>query len=288
MSKIHIGWQTNGLKSISFEKALEWASKTGIETVEMQAWPNDPFCNVNDVLAGNSSKILKPLEKYGIEPVTLMYCVNHLNPNQKMRNEYAKHMKKVIESAQTLEIPLVSCFIGSAGRRQMWPEMAAFEEHFLPILEFARDHDVKMAIENCPSGGNNIANNPKMWNTLIFEVAEEFDNLGLEFDPSHLVWLMIDWESALEEFLEKDKVFCCHAKDTEVFREKLAHEGIYCLNPTWKKARMPGLGEVDWKKFMEILKKHEFEGSVIIEHEDRDFSGNKYQEGVEIGVKNLR
>ena len=70
--------------------------------------------------------------------------------------------------------------------------------------------------------------------------------------------------------------------------ENLAKEGIYCLNPTLKKAKMPGLGEVDWKKFMNILKNHDFEGSVIIEHEDPDFSGKKYKDGVELAVKNLR
>ncbi len=288
MANIKLGWQMNGLKDMEYDKVLQWASKIGIESIELQAWPNDPFCNVDEVIEGQKEKVLRPLEEYGIEPATLVYCVNLLAPNEKLREEYHKHFKKVVDAADILNVPIVSCFVGSSGMNKLWPEMAAFEECFLPLLDYAEQKDIKLAIENCPSGGNNIANNPKMWETLIFEAAADYDNLGLEFDPSHLVWLHVDWAKALDHFLEKGKIFCCHAKDTKIDKEALGWEGIMNLNPTWKKAKMPGMGDVDWKSFMKHLKKHDFEGSVLIEHEDPDYRGKKYQKGVELGFRHLK
>jgi sugar phosphate isomerase/epimerase len=287
MANIKIGWQMNGLKSQPFEKTLEWAKSINVQTVELPAWPQDKICDVDKILAGNKAMVLEPLKKTGIEAATIVYCTNLLDSDDKKRNEYHTHFKKVIDVAHTLEVPIVACFVGSNGTRNLYPEMAAFEEHFIPLLEYAKDQDIKLAIENCPAGGNNIGNNPKMWDTLIFEVADEFDNLGLEFDPSHLVWLQVDWAAALDEFLEKGKVFCCHAKDTKMNMANLKREGILSMQPTWWKARMPGLGDVDWKLFMDILKKHDFNGAVQIEHEDPDYGGNKYQEGIKLGIEHL-
>jgi sugar phosphate isomerase/epimerase len=285
MSDIKIGWQV-GLGHLPFEKVLAWAESVNVQTLELSGSPKNPHTDVDKILAGGATQLKGLLEQHHLKAETIGYCVNHLDPNEKLRNERKTHMLKVIDAAQMMEIPIVACFVGGMGGG-LFENMAAVEEHFIPILEHARDHNIKMAIENCPAGGWNIANNPGVWDTLFFEVCEEFDNFGLEFDPSHLVWLQVDYMQALKEFAEKGKVFCCHAKDAIIFPEVLKREGFYGLAKPWWHYKMPGKGVVDWMQFMAILKAAGFKGAVQIEHEDPEYSGAKYQEGVELGLKTL-
>ena len=59
---------------------------------------------------------------------------------------------------------------------------------------------------------------------MIFnEVPAE--NFGLNFDPSHLLWLGIDPVAALRPYV--DRVAHAHAKDAEVFPERRDRYGVY-------------------------------------------------------------
>ena len=64
------------------------------------------------------------------------------------------------------------------------------------------------------------------------------------------------------------------------------------LEPKWgyKAAKMPGLGDVDWKAFIGELKKNGYDGVVSIEHEDNDYEGSleKVKEGLLIAGRHLR
>lgn len=104
--------------------------------------------------------------------------------------------------------------------KQIWP----------PILELAKECKVKVAIENCPMlfgpeqwpGGQNLMTTPANWRK-IFEILP-YDNLGINYDPSHFVWQMIDYIKPLYEF--KDKIFHIHYKDIKVYPDKFQDCGI--------------------------------------------------------------
>ena len=132
-----------------------------------------------------------------------------------------------------------------------------------------------------PFKGINIAFTPKVW-SLMFEAVNS-PNLGLEFDPSHLYWLGTDYIQAIKDF--KDKIFHVHAKDTEIFYDKLSEETIYGTG--WWRYRLPGLGEIDWQKFIATLYDIDYKGDIAIEHEDPVFSGKKRNQGLEMGYKHL-
>ena len=53
----------------------------------------------------------------------------------------------------------------------------------------------------------------------VFEIIDS-PNLGINYDPSHFVWQMIDYIKPLYEF--KDKIFHVHYKDIKVYKDKLA------------------------------------------------------------------
>ena len=87
-------------------------------------------------------------------------------------------------------------------------------------------------------GGNNLAWSPAIWEQMFTTIPDE--NFGLNLDPSHLVWLMIDRERAVYDFA--DRIFHVHAKDLEVRREGLYRHGSLSSGMGWQVPRLPGSG----------------------------------------------
>jgi sugar phosphate isomerase/epimerase len=117
-------------------------------------------------------------------------------------------------------------------------------------------------------GGHNIATTPKMWRRIL----NDWEGVGMNFDPSHLVLQMIDIPRFIAEF--GPAMVHVHAKDLMIDRDGLYENGILSLGMGWQVPRMPGLGEVNWAQFFAGLCRAGYDGPVIIEHEDRNFEGS--------------
>jgi len=118
-------------------------------------------------------------------------------------------------------------------------------------------------------GGKNLAVSPAIWRKMFEKIPSP--NFGLNLDPSHLVWQMIDYTRAVREF--SSRIFHVHAKDMEIDRDGLYDEGVMSLGLGWQVPRLPGLGEVRWDRFISALYAIGYDWVVSIEHEDRDFEG---------------
>jgi len=77
------------------------------------------------------------------------------------------------------------------------------------------------------------------------------ENFGLNLDPSHLVWQMIDYERVVRDFAPR--IFHVHAKDLMIDREGLYQNGVLSLGMGWQVPRLPGLGDIDWRRFIRCL-----------------------------------
>ncbi|MCB1404474.1 MAG: sugar phosphate isomerase/epimerase, partial [Rhodobacteraceae bacterium] len=147
---------------------------------------------------------------------------------------------------------------------------------FPEIVAHARDSGVTLAFENCPMifsadewpGGHNIAYSPRIWRRIFEEWGEA---VGMNFDPSHLVWQMIDQGRFIREF--GGRMVHVHAKDVMIDRDGLYEHGVMSVGMGWQVPRMPGLGDVDWPGFFSELYRAGYDGPVIVEHEDRTFEG---------------
>jgi sugar phosphate isomerase/epimerase len=117
-------------------------------------------------------------------------------------------------------------------------------------------------------GGHNIAYSPKVWRRIL-----EWEGTGMNYDPSHLVWQMIDQARFIREF--GPRMVHVHAKDLQIDRDGLYENGIMSLGMGWQVPRMPGLGEVDWPMTFRELTRAGYDGPVVIEHEDRRFEGTE-------------
>ena len=137
-----------------------------------------------------------------------------------------------------------------------------------PLVELADRRGVKLCFENCPLMGN-IAISPVMWSQLFQRLDSPC--VGLAYDPSHLVWEMMDPYSPIETFA--DRILHFHAKDTRIDRQRLARTGIL-TDFSWWTYCIPGTGELDWAKLLGLLKKIGYNGTISIEHEDPAYEGS--------------
>jgi sugar phosphate isomerase/epimerase len=301
-----IGFLTACLPQLSLEDLLKWAAGQGFQSLELAAWPSetDRDYQAGQIDAANFTKedaqrIKDLLAKYKLSISAMAYYENNLHPDQQKRGFYINHLHKVIDAAALLKVPLVGTFVG--GRADLSPaeNMKEIGTIFKNITGYASVKGVKIMIENCPMVNwqqvnlpGNYAYSPELWSALFNEVPAE--NLGLNFDPSHLYWLGIDYIQAVRYYSKK--IFHAHAKDTEILPEGKFRYGVFSrqIDPQpwksgWWRYRIPGLGEIDWKKFIATLQEYGYDYVLSIEHEDPVWEGTeeKVKQGLQLGLKHL-
>ena len=155
------------------------------------------------------------LDGYGLAISSLGYYPNPLHPDAEHRETVIDHLKKVIDAAALLEVPVVGTFVGKDKNKTVPQNLEDYAKIWPPIVKFAKEHGVKIAIENCPMifsldewpGGNNLASTPAIWRKM-WEIIPD-DNFGLNLDPSHLMLQMIDYERVVREFAPQDLPRAC-------------------------------------------------------------------------------
>lgn len=279
-----LGFLTAIFPNRSIKEIAQWGAENDFQAIEIACWPFEKAArryagvthiDVVNLDKPNAKNIRKMLDDYGLTISALAYYPNALHPDANHREMVIGHLKKVIEAAEMLECPVVGTFVGKDKNQTVPQNLEVFAKIWPLIVKFAKEHGVKIAIENCPMlfsydewpGGDNLATSPAIWRKM-FEIIPD-DNFGLNLDPSHLVWQMIDYERVIHEFAEK--IFHVHAKDLEVDQEGLYQNGVLSLGMGWQLPRLPGLGDVDWAKFISALKYVGYDYVVSIEHEDRNY-----------------
>lgn len=264
-----------------------WAGSVGFEALEIACWPKSAgpsrryagtsHIDVAALSKAQAGEIVVQLGEKGQAVSALCYYPNPLHPDAGHRETVAGHLKKVIAAAGLMGVGVVNTFCGGdAGRTvdENWDEALKV---WPALIAHARDHGVRLAFENCPMifsndewpGGHNIAYSPYIWRRII----ETWDGaVGMNFDPSHLVWQMIDQGRFIREF--GAHMLHVHAKDLMIDRDGLYERGVLSAGMGWQVPRMPGLGDVNWNTIFSGLYRAGYDGPVIIEHEDRNFEGS--------------
>lgn len=119
-------------------------------------------------------------------------------------------------------------------------------------------------------GGQNLATTPAIWRQMFSAIQSDY--FGLNYDPSHFVWQQIDYIKPLYEF--KDKIFHVHYKDIKVYKDKLDDVGIMATPLQYMSPKLPGLGDVNWGKYVSALTDIGYKGNTCIEIEDKAFEGS--------------
>lgn len=267
-----------------FEEMIDTVSGMGYECVEVACWPNGKaerryagvsHIDVDHLDDKKAEYILNYCKEKKVEISALGFYPNTMDGDLIKRKANIEHLKKVIVASEKLGIGMVTSFIGRDQTKTVEENMKLFEELWPDIIKFAEAHRVKIAIENCPMlfgqdewpGGKNLASTPKIWRELFAKIPSDY--FGLNYDPSHFVWQMMDYIKPLYEF--KDKIFHVHYKDIKLFKDKLDEVGSMAYPLEYMAPKLPGLGDVDWSSYVSALNDIGYKGYTCIEVEDRSF-----------------
>ena len=281
-----LGILTAAFGDASLAQVAEWSRAAGFQALEIACWPSGGgerrryagTCHiaVEDMTRARASEVIGELAAKGLTVSGLGYYPNPIHADAAHRDAVIDHLKKVITAAGMMGVKVVNSFVGGDRALSVDQNWARALQIFPAIVAHASDHGVTLAFENCPMvfspdewpGGHNIAYAPKIWRRIF----EAWDGVGMNYDPSHLVWQMIDQPRFIREF--GAKMVHVHAKDLMIDRDGLYENGIISAGIGWQVPRMPGLGEVNWAETFAGLYRAGYDGPVIIEHEDRDFEGS--------------
>ena len=268
----------------SLEQVLQVASDTGYESVEIMCWPigkadrryaGVTHVDVVDLGPVEADRINQQANEAGIEISALGYYPNLLSPDPAESEQAAVHLRQVIRASQVLGLVQVNTFAGRDWTRSVEDNWSRFLDTWGPLVEYAESHQVRIGIENCPMlftqdewpGGKNLAVSPAVWRRIFADIPSP--NLGLNYDPSHMIWQQMDYLQPAREFAPR--LFHVHAKDAILDRQQLDDVGILAEPLQYHTPKIPGLGDVDWKAFISVLNEVGYQGHVCVEVEDRDY-----------------
>lgn len=269
---------------------IEFASQEGFKSLQLSVNSTLPFDASDSLVA----RVTDHIKRAGLYVSSLMAVENHVDPDSVARAAANTRFCKVLDLAGRMNVPYVGTMSGSMPGRKFQDQVAeivrVYTEKYFPLCEKYR---VKILWEPW-AGGPNIATGPVGYEAL-FTAFHGSPYVGLLYDPSHLVWQMMDPVQCARDFI--DRIWDVHLKDCEILWHVLRKTGIHPLNNArWWRFRLPGQGMVDWKSFFTVLEEAGYSGAMNIEHEDQfyyppykgtDFT-DQYKEGFRVAHRFLR
>lgn len=301
---MRLGFLTACMPGAALADIAAWAEGAGYEALEVAAWPrigDRDFTASHLDVAGlgqaGADDVRALFDRHGLELSSIAYYDNNLHPDPEARRAINGHVAACIEAAALVGCPSVGTFVGRDPGKTVAENLAAAEGVFKPLVDLAGERGVALIVENCPMEGwhpdgypGNLAYSPELWEWMF--------SLGLllNFDPSHLLWLGIDPVAALRPYV--DRVAHAHAKDAEVFPERRNRLSFFGKtvertdgwDSGWWRYRMPGLGQIDWRRIVDALYEGGFDGVLSVEHEDPVWGGDdeRVKAGLEVAHRTLR
>jgi sugar phosphate isomerase/epimerase len=282
-----LGLLTAAFPDTPLTEVADWTAANGFSALEVACWPRGEgatrrYSGVSHIDCAKlgeveAKELVADLAERGVEVSGLGFYPNPLHPDPEHRAEVAAHLRHVIVAASRMGVPVVNTFIGADQHKTVQENFQDFTVVWPDLVRHAADHGVKIGIENCPMifsddewpGGQNLMYAPATWREVFGYL--DGDTMGLNLDPSHLVWQMIDYERVVREF--GSRIYHVHAKDMEIDRDGLYERGVLSAGMGWQVPRLPGLGLVQWDRFIAALYRVGYDHAVIVEHEDRAFEG---------------
>lgn len=283
-----LGFVSAILDTASFEEVIDTASSIGFECVEVACWPVEKasrryagvtHLNIEELSSEKIEYVNNYCSQKNVAISALAYYPNPLTDVLGKREQIVSHLNAMIEVAPKLHVDTITTFIGRIQNKTIEENLAVFQEVWTPIIKKAEKYKIKIAIENCPMlfdsgqwpGGQNLMTTPAIWRKVFSLIPSDY--LGLNYDPSHFIWQGIDYIQPLYEF--REKIFHVHYKDIKIYPEKLKDVGIMAYPLEYMSPKLPGLGDVDWGKYVSALTDIGYDSFTCIEIEDKAFEGTE-------------
>lgn len=286
-----------GLLTVMFgakplKDVLELIRPLKLQTVELGTgnYPGSAHAPLKELLASKTKRteLLDLIKSEGLEISALSCHGNCLHPNAAFAKSNQQVQTDTIKLAEMLGVKVVIDFSGCPGadEKATLPNWVtcAWPPDYLEILEwqwekkvvpywtkqaaFAKDHGIKVAFEMHP--GFVVYNTE----TMLKLRKRCGNNLGANFDPSHLFWQGMDPCESVKALA--GAIYHVHAKDSRVDPVNTAVNGVLDtkhygdeLHRSWI-FRTCGYGHSLewWKDFFSTLRLVGYDGAISIEHED--------------------
>jgi sugar phosphate isomerase/epimerase len=298
-----LGFLTACLPELPLTGIAGWAAEQGFGALEVAAWPSTderPFTATHiDAAAMDETaarSIRSTFDDLGLSISSLAFYENNLDRDPEVRESVNQHVRACVDAAVLLGAPTVGTFVGRDITRSVRDNLREAEKVLPPLVEYATERNIRLVVENCPMEGwhpdaypANLAYSPELWEWMF--------DLGfwLNYDPSHLVGMGIDPVAALRPYV--GRVAHVQAKDVEILPGRIDRYGFFGKtleredpwDHSWWRFRMPGLGQVDWRRVVDVLYEGGFDGTVSVEHEDPIWRGSedKVKTGLRIAQRTL-
>ena len=265
---------------------INFIKQEGFGSVALWADPNTSL-DAAAITDERAEHVKQSIRGAGLLLSAVATVQNHIAPDLAVRKTANTYFSKVIELAGKLGIPYVGTssgtFPGKTLSVQVDEIVRVYTDKYFPLCE---KHGVRILWEPW-AGGPNIATGPIGYEAL-FRAFGDSPYVGLQYDPSHLVWQMMDPIQCARDFA--DKIFDVHLKDTEILWSVVRRGGIQPLNHNaWWRFRLPGLGSINWAAFFTVLMEAGYEGAMNIEHEDAlygwPYEGDEFSETYKTGFR---
>lgn len=266
---------------------IEFMRKHGFGSVELM--PSDEMLPPSEGWKDAAAACKQDFEDAGIRISCLGgFYSNHMDPAKEAMMK--QRTRGCIDLAEFLGVATVAGFSGRLVAKELEESLPLFREIWGEHAYYAADRGIKIAFEHCPLGrffltvgGANMMCTPDIWEKAFNEVPR--DNIGLEWDPSHLVCMMIDPLDNLRRF--GSRVFHVHAKDAHVNWDIVRRDGL-CA-PSAVEHCFPGLGDSNWGLIIKELRRQGYDGDLNIEgHHDSVFRDQTEDLGLVIALRHMQ
>jgi sugar phosphate isomerase/epimerase len=286
-----LGLCAQALFHLPFREALDTAARLGFEAIELPVDARNPFVDLDAALGGGSREIRRAARDAGL---AISAISNHqegqllLGPHgrdtdaihrgdaaEKARYAAAR-LRKAAALAEALEVPVVAGFTGCEdyARWFPWPDPGGFEamgpafvERMTPILDEFSRRGVRFAHECHP---RQLAYNTETARWAL-DLLGGHPAFGFNFDPANLLLAGVDPVVFVAEL--GDRILHAHAKDGELVAHHAARSGLLA-HGAWDRPgrgfrfRVPGWGDLPWKRILTELRLAGYDGVLAVEHED--------------------
>jgi sugar phosphate isomerase/epimerase len=293
------------------EEVLPRAADLGYETVELPAWRGNLHLDLDAALADGGRSLRDLIGRFGLGISAISngreghlvlgphdWTVDRWAPVQgaEERIRYGiERLKRTAQVAAVLGVPVITGFVGSpvwdkwynypatneGAYKRAWE---LFAERVTPILDECARCGVRFALEVHPT---EMAYNLETAECAL-EVLGQRPEFGFNFDPSHLVWQGIDPVVFIKRLGKR--IYHAHAKDGEVQMDEVRRSGVLS-GGSWTRPdrgfrfRVPGWGDVNWRRVMSALVSVGYDYILSFEHEDPIMSA---EDGLEKAIAYLR
>ncbi|MBX5200359.1 sugar phosphate isomerase/epimerase [Rhizobium sp. NZLR1] len=276
-----IGFYTSTFNDRPLEEVVDFAALAGFDAIEIDVGGHIKTPDrVEAAVALARSR--------GLFVSSITYFGNQLDADRDKRRELRAKTADFAKAIGEAGVPIFVIFPGRDDSASEDANYDDFAEFAIRLIGETQSVGLNFAIENWPGPKDSfIGTTPRGWQELFRRIPDP--RFGLEFDPSHLIRIGVDPYQAMEAV--KDRIAILHAKDTAIDKDVLEAVGYH--GKGWWQYKLPGLGLIDWPRFLRQARGAGFDGTLSIEHEDaaygwpgKDLSARK--EGERLGLDYLR